>query len=351
MSIATSRPEGAGAFFAYSKIYAVTAFITILAVSYLVVAFLFKRFDENGSPASEAPACPRVKQWLIIFVIIYICWLPWIISHYPGTMRDDSVRQLFQTFSVEPYQSANPLFDTWVFGLFWHLGDALGNRALGLCILGFVQSAFTAASFSCLFCYLTYINTRKEVVFFGVAAVSLLSFFPLAAMSMSKDGLNGWLFLLFAICFAEGCRTKGAAFRKPAFSATFILLSIATIITKATMLYVVGLSYLALLAFIAISKSKNTIRVLAFQGTSVVLALCITSFILPASMHNDSMKNLPEEQTSASATFFLIPLQQVGRALSNDLPIDEPTMQSIESYVDAEKAAAIYNPNRADEMT
>ena len=202
------------------------AFLILSLIGYLALTFLYRFFDKISRKESSSPVATKElakKYFPLFFAIIFACWLPWIISHYPGLMRDDSVRQLFQVYGIEPYSGGNPLFDTWVFGLFWNLGDALGNQ-------GFGDSTSTAScrlpaqrgSLSFMLCYMKRIGVPKLIVIACLVCVCLISIFPLSAISMSKDSINGWIYVLFFVLFAELCRSKGLLLKSPKFMAALV---------------------------------------------------------------------------------------------------------------------------------
>lgn len=323
------------------------AFLILSLIGYLALTFLYRFFDKISRKESSSPVATKElakKYFPLFFAIIFACWLPWIISHYPGLMRDDSVRQLFQVYGIEPYSGGNPLFDTWVFGLFWNLGDALGNRAWGLYIYSFVQAACTAGSLSFMLCYMKRIGVPKLIVIACLVCVCLISIFPLSAISMSKDSINGWIYVLFFVLFAELCRSKGLLLKSPKFMAALIVVAVLAIITKRTMLYIAAIAFVVY----ALLNRKAFARTAATGASIIVIATVITSFVLPATMVNNAEKP-PAGPPSAGSSFLVIPLQQTARVLAEGLPISQEDYDKLSQLIDCEKTAKVYNPTRADE--
>ncbi|MEG0758306.1 MAG: DUF6020 family protein, partial [Raoultibacter sp.] len=254
--------------------------------------------------------------------------------------------QLFQVYAIEHYSIGNPLFDTWVFGLFWHLGDALGNRAVGLYIFGIIQSLLSAASFAFMLTYMKRIGAPRVITGLSLAAICLLSIFPLAAMSMSKDSFNGWLFILFAVLFVEMCRSRGSILKNPWFIASFAVITILTIATKKTMLYVVLLAFLAFFLF----NKGFRIRSAVTFAPIVLVAVLLCDMFMPAVMQNGAIEKKPTSPPSSPTTFILIPLQQTGRLLASGAEIPPEQYDQLERFINCEQTAEIYNPRRADEV-
>lgn len=323
-------------------------FIILSVVAYILITVLYAWMDHASASRDQTPLAMSVvlqKRFLIFFCIIYLCWMPWIVSHYPGLVRDDTIRQMMQTFGIEPYSNSNPLFDTWVFGLFWHLGDILGNRAWGLYIFGFVQAALTAASFSFALCYMEKTHVPKFLIFACLAAISLLCIFPLAAISMSKDSFNSWIFIIFFVLFIELCRSRGAVLRRIDFLAALVLVSILLIATKKTMLYVV---LLAFIAFVLFNKGTRKISIAIFVPLIIVSSI-FADTLMPSIMKNNVPPHVASTPPTASSTFIILPLQQTGRLLAEGVTIDPTDRANLERFIDCSLTAEIYNPRRADE--
>ncbi|MEG2200716.1 MAG: DUF6020 family protein [Raoultibacter sp.] len=316
-------------------------------VAYFGLKILFSWLDKKlGTDTGEISFRAILKRrFFIYFLIIFVCWLPWILTNYPGTLRDDSIRQMLQTYAIEPYSNGNPLLDTWIFGLFWQLGDLLGNRALGLYIYGFTQALCTAASFSFMLCYLHKLRAPQAIIYLSVAALALIALFPLAAMSMSKDSINGWLYVLFFVLFVEACRSKGAIFKRKDFVCALIVVTILVVATKKTMLYVVLLAFAAFFIFNKAFRKRS----LALFVSTLFVSVLICDSLMPMAMHN-SAKPKPATPPSAGTTFILIPLQQTGRLLASGKEIPPEEYQALERLIDCELTAHLYNPRRADEV-
>lgn len=325
---------------------ALASFATIALVGYVALVLLFSWFDSRSNSSDIEPSFQSIlkKRFFIYFCIIFICWIPWLATNFPGTMRDDSVRQMFQVYGIEPYSGGNPLFDTWLFGLFWQLGDLLGQRSWGLYLYGTFQALCTAASFSLMLCYLHRLRVPHSVIYLSVAALSLVVIFPLAAISMSKDSLNGWVYIVFLILCTELCRTRGRAFDSRWFILAFISTSIILIASKRTMLYV---ALIAFVVFFVFSKTHRRRCALVFL-TVIVASYGLTDVVLPSAMKNDTPQQ--PSASSAGSPFLVLPLQQVGRLLASGQPVDDESYSQLSRLIDCEKAAELYNPRRGDDV-
>lgn len=200
-----------------STILAGCALVLLTVLFALVIARAFSSIE--GAPkAAHAPASLTEalrKHFLLYFAILIIAWLPVLIIHAPGTLAYDTLVQMMVGESLTEYYSAhNPPFDTWIFGLFWALGDFFGDRAWGVAAHSIFQAPLTAAAVAGAFCWLRLTNMPSAVRVLCMAIACALPWFPLAAETMSKDSLFSFFYLAWSVLFLETIRTRGAFLRK-----------------------------------------------------------------------------------------------------------------------------------------
>lgn len=87
--------------------YAITIAICsaiLFCFIYVLVAILYKKINQSvnkaGNQAKIIPLKESVKKhFMFLFPIIFICWLPWIIAHYPGSLDQSWVDEQVSFFS------------------------------------------------------------------------------------------------------------------------------------------------------------------------------------------------------------------------------------------------------------
>ena len=53
------------------------------------------------------------KHSILFFMILFlICWLPYIIVFYPGTLNVDSLNEILQYWRVSEWTTHHPIFPT-----------------------------------------------------------------------------------------------------------------------------------------------------------------------------------------------------------------------------------------------
>ena len=100
--------------------------------------------DRPFSPGSNPLRRPVLTGALVIF----LCWLPWLLCNYPASFCPDATNQLSQWAGIEPWSAHHPPFSTLLMGLCCSLGRALGSANFGCFLYVLLQSVCGALIFS-----------------------------------------------------------------------------------------------------------------------------------------------------------------------------------------------------------
>lgn len=70
--------------------------VILFCFIYVLVAVLYKKVSQSVSKTNNRTEIITLKEsikkyFLFFFLIMFICWLPWIIAHYPGSLDQDTV--------------------------------------------------------------------------------------------------------------------------------------------------------------------------------------------------------------------------------------------------------------------
>lgn len=138
----------------------------------------------NGEEA-EKPLNPRRVFWLS-FGGILLCWLPYYLAYFPGMFNFDAAAQTAQ-FQSGYYNTVYPLIHTLLLKGFYELGGALGSYNIGVALYTAVQAAAVAAAMAYAVAYVARQGCVKAMVVKLAVLFALLPFYPLLAMSTTKD--------------------------------------------------------------------------------------------------------------------------------------------------------------------
>ncbi len=290
---------------------------------------------------SEKPF--NFKKLLFGSLIIFVCWIPYLVILYPGTLSNDTVGQfcMFRQWVDSMYSTSlselHPLFDTFLFGSFLTAAeDALGSLSRGVFAYVVIQSMLTAIAFAALAEYSrSKLNLSAKGAIGIILFFALMPLFPICACNVSKDTLFSWLYIYFLLFFLEGLRTDNQSLKKPIRIIAFTIVCLLCILTKKFGFYVVAPSLAVMIA----SNLKNCRQVIA-----PLVACLLTMFaILPA------ISAAYETTPGGTQEMLSLPLQQTARyalLYPDDMTQDEAS--AIDDLLNLDTLAQRYDPFVAD---
>lgn len=314
------------------------AFLGTLLFTLLLGLMLFL-FWGRGRRDSERRPLTR-HQLGLCALLLFVAWLPWMLSHYPGTMRDDTVPQLFQWYGEYMYYTQHPLIDTFVFGLFFSLGDLLGSKTIGLFIYIILQAVLSSVLFTWVISYLWKHGVCKPVIalVFVYYAFSRVVYQPIDAMS--KDSLNGLFSVVVFLGIIEVIRTDLGVLRDLRFSVPFALCLVFCVATKRTLLYI-------LLGFCGVYLAKLLMQK---QGVRRFAVACILPVLVSGFVMVPAINGLVGADENETYEMYSIPTQQIVRTLiSHPDALSDSEYERLSKYIDIDAARESYNFKRSDE--
>lgn len=132
-----------------------------------------RRYGANGGMPERRSTAP-VPTWLFTLLLL-LCWLPYLLAVWPGTVSNDSITQLAEIFGAKPLSAGNPLAQTGLIWVFVQLGQGLLNSA-----------------------------DAAVALYIGVQGLLMAWLLGYAAARVQRSGAPGWLTGLtvafFALC-------------------------------------------------------------------------------------------------------------------------------------------------------
>ena len=173
------------------------------AAFYILLRLLFTALEHrSGSDLSASPAIPR-WGWLIIGMILFLCWLPCLAASYPGFFNYDVSGQLPQAmYPANQYNSHHPLLHTLIMGKIISWGYNLSGQSdltTGIFLHSLFQMLFCAVLFTYFICFILRITGRKWVALLAMLYYALFPVIAMFAMSTTKDVMCCAILVLCAI--------------------------------------------------------------------------------------------------------------------------------------------------------
>lgn len=278
-------------------------------------------------------------RFLPYLLTLAIAWLPWLILTWPGSMRDDTLAQYLQSSGLHHYYTQHPLFDTLTFGLFWHIGSALGSPLIGQALYTLTQAVLLAAGCALLLCYIRKIGSPRWLIGLGLVYLATNYVVVGAITTMGKDSLHAVFYLPLAVLFVEACLTRGSVLARRPVAFAFVILLFATIVSKRTALIIVLCAGCCLLAVCTPKGARR--RAFACLAVAIVVAQGVWTPLSAAATHANRS---PGREVWGLVT------QPVARLAYDDpSAIDKVQRRRLNAIMDLDWAAAGINPHRTDE--
>ena len=345
----------------YAAIALLWAFLTIIV--FLALFAIHKTLVRKTVSGQASPA-PLIQLLCVAWTkksvlahagVMFLCWLPYLIAYAPGTMGFDTYYQIFQFFpghdpilqnpwwqteSLIPNQFCDhhPIFDTLVFGAFAYLSEmATGSWNAGLLLYALLQMSAMALSFSACCAYLGRITTPRPIRVFAFVFYCLFSPIAMFSVTIIKDTLFSWLFVLYFLMAAEIARSRGKAL-KGSFVVLFVALSLLLCLTKKTGVYVV----IAECIFLLVVHRQRWVPIVA----TLFISASVMFVVLPMAVFP-----LLDVAPGGKQEALGIPFQQTARYIS-DYPDDvsAPERDAIDAVLPYDKLVSLYDPKSSDSV-
>lgn len=185
---------------------------TILCLWVLFTAFMvlllswIEGFTEESDPIFPKirAAAPDYKLFLILWLIIFLCWIPTFLAAYPGVYRYDSIYQT-SSFAVDGYlHGYHPIIHSLYLIGTLELGNSLlGSYESGLAIYSVSQMLVMSAIYAYACYYLA--KRRSPLILQVISAIyfALVPFNAIMAVTATKDTIFSGFFLLTVLFTAD----------------------------------------------------------------------------------------------------------------------------------------------------
>ena len=151
-------------------------------------------FNAGSDDRIRAP----LKTWIIISCIFFICWIPYLIILFPGSMGGkDYFWQLLQGSGALPLSNHHPVLGSVVFALLYKAGYFLGGAEGGMLFTSLFQMTLMCLILGYVFAILRLLQVPKKVLAVCMGVLCLCPIFPLNVIWAVKDSIFSSIAVLF----------------------------------------------------------------------------------------------------------------------------------------------------------
>lgn len=241
---------------------------------------------------------------LIVWFVIFVCWLPCFIAAFPGVFAYDAPHQ-FTQFYTGKIANNQPVFSSAVLYVIINLGKSIfGTYDGGVAFFIIIQMLFGSftLAYSCLF--MKKIKAPAIIELCAVLLYALLPINPLFAVNTTKDVYFAYFVVLVIVMLLDIIYNKERFVLSRRKQALFCLLILLTLFYRNNGIYIFILFIPAF--FILMGRKKWLL-------TMVMVCICILPYKFVTGYVYDSL-NIGKSQISEA---FSIPAQQMVHAFVN----------------------------------
>lgn len=171
-------------------------------------------------------------------LVLFILWLPYYITLWPGTIHGDFPMQVLQLFHYPTvlqgqltsdgvnvlYSNDHPFIHTQLLGIFIKWGIKINNRALGYGIYTFLQMAAYIGGISASITTLYHFDVNHRILKIALGMYALVPVFPMYAILVGGDSFFALFFLWFMVGILWLFGTNGAVLKNVKFDIFFVII-------------------------------------------------------------------------------------------------------------------------------
>jgi len=280
-----------------------------------------------------------VRRWTgwKLGALLWLCWLPWYVCLFPGTVSVDSISMLMITYGLETLSNANPICQTFMLWVFRCIGQLAGNPDVGIALYCMVQSVLMAWLLGALMMEMISSHAPKGLVWGSFAFYALCPIFPVFAFCVGKDTNFAMAVLFLAL---EAWRISHLKEIKPVRMLCVSVAAIGCVLLRNPGIYLALLT-LALLLLWTLGKKRRAEKRWKAPLCGLVSAALVFLLLHTAVLPMFDIAPMPETEE------YSIPLQQVARAAKYG-ELTSEQQEAVNGVIPLAELPAAYNGELSD---
>lgn len=280
----------------------------------------------------------KLQNFFIYWAIIFVAYIPYLLTYFPGIITPDSLTQVSQTVGISLLSNHHPLMHTFLINIFMQISEIFGNYNIGVAL----YSIFQMLALSGIFAYTVYYMSKKNIpVVLRIITLIFYAIYPihsLYSITMWKDIPFAICMLIFIILINELVTNKERFFESNKKLLLFAITMILVVLFRNNGIYVVILTA----PFILIFAKK-------YYKQLLIVFACVILFY--SVLWKGIIFSLLKVEEGSIAEALSIPLQQIARVVRDKSDeLTEKEKEQINKLWPAGNLAEIYNPTLSDDV-
>ena len=144
----------------------------------------------------KAKTLIKKHKYIIIFILIFLCYIPYLLNFYPGNIISDTYSQMKQAMGLKPIDNHHPVFQTFTWWIFINISKIFHNDNIAVLL----NSIFQIICMAGVFTYSIYILDKQKIKNkFLPILYCIYPIYGLFSMYTSKDTMFGVVILFYII--------------------------------------------------------------------------------------------------------------------------------------------------------
>ena len=313
------------------------SFILLFIVSvfsYLIITILGKIGEKIKEKFwVENPNKKNDYTFIFIFLALFVMWLPYILTFFPGGYDCNSAYVIREALGLEKITNHYPVFYTFIMWAFLSFSNLItGANQFGYTLLSILQVVFMISMISYFIYWWYKKGVNKWIVIVLTLCFGLFKLYPIYALTVWKETPFSLLVILLTFNILDIVLSKGEKLKDNKFIALYILTILLISFLRNNGMYIVIPTTICI--YFVYRKYKKFIL--------LTLITMLIPVIIQIPIFNALNINSEYEEKIG------VPLQQISYVLTYEGNITDEQMEYLDSIVSIKRVKAYYNPFNVD---
>ena len=247
----------------------------------------------------------NVREFLLYWLIIFLCWIPVFLAFYPGAFVYDATDEYVQV-ATRSFNTHHPLAHVLLLGGMVCVGNKFfDSYNVGIAMYTIFQMAVLSGVFSYTVCYIKRKISQKPFVRGIVLFYGLFPVIPMYAVCSAKDGIFTGAFLIVVIKMLQLLEDTSSFLKKKGNIMVSILAAVIMMLFRNNGMYayVVWIPVMVMVSLFLKKDKKDILKISLLMLVAVLLFLGSSKMLAVITRADDS----------ESQEIMTVPIQQMVR--------------------------------------
>lgn len=300
-------------------------------IIYLVLNLIIPKLI-NYKEKREKRTQKQYNIFLLSFLIIFICYIPYFIIYYPGILTSDSISELSMILGLKAITDHHTVLHVIYMMIPFKIGQVLFNNInLSVAFISLIQMIIVSLTFAYSIKFLKQRNMPKPFIIGVLIYYALFPIHGFYSLTMWKDILFSCSIVLLTIECIKLLEKNNITLKN---SYMFIIVSLLTVFSRNNGIYMYFM--LAIITLILFRKNIKTVGIM-------LLIVFGTYFFIKGPIYG--LLNIKKSQ---SAEYIAMPMQQIGRMAYKGVKFTKEEEKLINKVIPVDILKEVYTPEIVD---